>query len=446
MNIETIKLPVKALAKGMVVVKLDRPWLETPFKLQGFRIEKNAELKMLASYCEYVYVDVERGTAPARGIGERVLLTVDEDSSDEAAAAQAFLRDGKGRGKRVSAAARDPRLPAPLTNYAIEQDFDVELPAAMAALAAAKETLRGLVRNLDSGSADLESVREAAFELEASILRNPDPALLIRALRDDEPFSFRHSVHSAVLAIALARELGFRRQAIHELTMGVLLADIGKTRLPSALLRAARRLEAAEAEVLRQHVDYGVEIARSFDGLTPGTIGIIAAHHERFNGSGYPAGLRGGEIPLPARIAGLVDSVDALTSMRVYAEPIAMHEAVQELYAATTDVFQRELVEKLIQILGTYPTGSWARLSDNTLAIVVAQNPHRRLLPILIRMNDAGSRGARLGDVVDLSQTDAPPLAVKQLLDPLEEGRARPAAGAVLDAVIRARAGRTRRE
>ena len=181
-------------------------------------------------------------------------------------------------------------------------------------------------------------------------------------------------MHSAILGVALARELGLRRLQIKDLTIGILLADLGKMRLPMELLRCQRRLERAEVEIIELHVKFGLEIAENIKGMSASSMAIIGAHHERFNGSGYPKGLSGGDIPLFGRIAGLADAFDAITSERAYARPIPAHEAVQEMYASTIDVFQRELLECLIRVLGTYPVGSIVELSDGAAAMVMALN------------------------------------------------------------------------
>ncbi len=419
MNIETVKISVFELVEGMHVVKLDRPWLETPFKLQGFRIQSSRELRALEKYCKHVYIDVERGVAPPRGKGERVVLS----ESGEIVERGGFIGGSRATPAAGKDRVRETELPAPAVDYELESAFEQELPLALDAVRGAKLAVKAFMGTVSAGTRrDLEPVREAAALLEASVLRNPDPAMAIRALGSDEPFSYRHCVHSAILAGALARELGLRRQAIHELTMGVLLADIGKSRLPKELLRTTRRLDARETAIMQRHVPFGVEMARKLDGLTPGTIEIIAAHHERFDGSGYPEGLRGGEIALHARIAGLVDSFDAITSERAYSEAIPVHEAVQELYAATVDVFQRELVEKLIQVLGTYPIGSLVELSDGAVAVVVALNRRRRLLPRVIRLLDPAGRVPAHYRTDDLAAAEPAAVTVRDVIEPGQRG------------------------
>ena len=384
MNVETIRLQVHELAIGMQVVKLDRPWLGTPFLLQGFRISTNEELKQLAQFCGYVYVEVKQGVTLPAGRGQLVTLNEEGDVVEVKRTVSSLAH--REREPLINDSASLPRA---AVSYALETSFDDELPRTHAAMSETKSAVSALIIAVRDGRrATLAPVKAAAAALEESILRNPDPGLLLRAVASEEAFSFRHCVNSTILAISIARALGLRHQTIHELVMGTLLADLGKLRLPKELLRANRRLEKRETEIIKLHVKFGVEMAEDFRGLTPGTLEVVASHHERFDGSGYPRGLHGGEIPLLARIAGLADTFDAITSERSYSEAIDMHEAVQEMYAAPVEVFQRELVELLIQVLGTHPIGSLVELGDGSIALVVAQNRERRLLPWVLLLSD----------------------------------------------------------
>jgi len=427
-NIETLKLPVSELVLGMHVVRLDRPWLETPFKIQGFKIRTPQEIRQLARHCKFVYIDVERGVLPPRGKGERVVLSED----GEAVAANTFIpvssSGGRDRNARAQAQlAAQTALPPPAVEYPLTASFAEELPRARAALLGAEQTMRDFIDGVrHGGRTDVEAVKEAASGLEQSLLNHPDPLLLLRALGGNERFSRRHCVHSAILAVALGRELGLKRQLVHELAVGMLLADIGKLRLPQSLLRAQRRLDRHEAEVIERHVEHGVELARGLGGLSPGTIDLIASHHERFDGSGYPRGLRGGEIPLIGRIAGLADSFDAITSTRTYAAGVPVHEAMQELYAAPTESFQRELVGKLFQALGTYPVGSVVALSDGSVALVLAQNRGRRLLPFVLKLARTTSGGVAAVEALDLATAGG--LSVREVIDPASHGLPQPGA------------------
>lgn len=420
MNVDTIKMPVRELAIGMQVVKLDCPWLGTPFLLQGFRIASNEELRQLAQHCSYVYVELKPGVTPAAGRGDLVTLNEQGDVVQIKRSVSALSARERDTGPSDPAA-----LPRPAVSYALASSFSEELPHTRAALAITKAAVKDLIDAVREGRRPtLEAVKNAAVALEESMLRNPDPAMLLRALSNDEPFSFRHCVNSTMLAVSMARALGLRRQVLHELTIGMLLADIGKLRVPKELLRAHRRLDKRETEIIKLHVKFGVEIAHDFGGLSAGTLEVISGHHERFDGSGYPRGLAGGEIPLLARIAGLADTFDAITSERSYSAAIVMHEAVQELYAATVEVFQRELVETLINVLGTHPIGSLVELADGCIAVVVAQNRERRLLPWVIVLSDSGQQALATRSLHNLAAAGGP--AVCQVLDHGSHGFAMP--------------------
>ena len=419
MNVDTVKLEVRQLTIGMRVVKLDRPWLGTPFLLQGFRITTDEELRLLAEHCHFVYVEIKQGVTPVAGRGELVTLNEQGDVVEIKRSVSALSARERTTGAAANTA--PGALPKPAVNYALEASFSAELPHARAALAATKAAAKDLMDAVREGRrTTLEAVKIAAVALEESMLRNPDPAMLLRALSSDEPFSFRHCVNSTILAIHIGRALGLRRQTLHELAMGMLLADIGKLRLPKELLRAKRRFEKRETEIIKLHVKFGVEIAKDLGGLTPGAIELIASHHERFDGSGYPRGLEGGAISLLARIAGLADAFDAITSERAYSSAIAIHEAVQELYAATVAVFQRELVETLIHVLGTHPIGSLVELNDGSVALVVAHNRERRLLPWVLGLSDTAKQALATRPLRNLA--DGAGLMVRQVLEPGTHG------------------------
>ena len=100
-------------------------------------------------------------------------------------------------------------------------------------------------------------------------------------------------------------------------------------------------------------------------------INIALTHHERFDGSGYPGGLVGTQTPVYGRIAGVIDSYNAMISHRPYSEPQSQHKVLQQMYNWRNKLFQDELVEQFLQCLGVYPTGSLVELNTGEVAIVV---------------------------------------------------------------------------
>jgi len=128
-------------------------------------------------------------------------------------------------------------------------------------------------------------------------------------------------------------------------------------------------LNAEERTEMRRHIEHGLVILE--DSYLPSD--IIAAvhyHHERFNGCGYPDQLAGTDVPLYARIAGIVDCYDAMTSPRYYATPIPHSEAILKLAGWRARLFQKELVDTFIQAIGLYPPGSLVELTNGEVAVV----------------------------------------------------------------------------
>lgn len=149
---------------------------------------------------------------------------------------------------------------------------------------------------------------------------------------------------------------------------------------------------------------------------------MVAHHHERFDGSGYPDGLKEDMIPTFARIAAIVDTYDAVTSKREYAEAISPPDAIKLLYKSRDVDFQAELVEAFIQAVGIYPAGTLVELSSGEVAVVVAEYRARRLRPKVMVLLDNDKNKLKKSVIVDLCEAsqndDAPALSIVKGLDP----------------------------
>jgi HD-GYP domain-containing protein (c-di-GMP phosphodiesterase class II) len=182
---------------------------------------------------------------------------------------------------------------------------------------------------------------------------------------------------------------------------------------------------------VREHVRHGLDILELTPGLPPRIAEIVATHHERHDGSGYPNGLAGSQIPIFGRIVGVVDSYDAMTSVRPYAKSRSPHEAVNELYQQRGKLFQPELVEQFIQNCGIYPTGTLVELSNGQVAVITDVHSLKRLRPRVMLLLDVDKlplkqfRELDLGEV-ELDEQGSPRVVKRGLpigaygLDPVE--------------------------
>lgn len=359
-----MKIATHQVAKGMYVSNLDRPWTETPFPFQGFLVEKESELRGLQKHCAHVFIDVEKGLSPA--------------SSD------------LGKAAPLAADIPPAPLPKPAVRYENETSVEDELQIATEVRDAVSEKVVEFMDDIRSGKApNLSSIKTAIGQMEQSILRNPDAFMWLRQLRKKDSYSYTHCIDCSALAVAFGRQLGLPQEQIRDLTIGALLFDIGKTKVPEKLLTKPAKLSEEEFSTVKMHVEFSLGIVDSDAGISPQTRAMIASHHERFDGTGYPKRLKGGEIPLLGRIAAIVDFYDAVTSDRPYSPAMSPHDAIKYLYKFRNTHYQDELIEQFIQTIGAYPVGTLVQLSSGEVAIVIGQNQIRRLLPKIIVILDA---------------------------------------------------------
>jgi HD-GYP domain-containing protein (c-di-GMP phosphodiesterase class II) len=370
------EIPVEELTFGMYVSRLDRPWTETPFVFQGFVVKSEKQIDVLKKYCKHVFVDPEKED----------LSEVDKVSAEEIA---------KVRGTTV---------------YKEAASVEVELPRAQLAYKKTTAVVEELSRAVEVGNAvDSAHSREAAAQITESVVRNPDAMALLIKLQEKSGSTLSRAAEISVMMTLFGRFLQLPQDRLELLGMLGLLQDVGKLKLPTALATNGP-VNAAEIELYRTHVDHSVEILSNTPGLPPELTGLASLHHERFDGSGYPRGLRGGGIALFGLIAGIVDTFDTLTAPPPFGENLSPSNALNIIYKGRGKQFHPALVEQFIQCIGVFPVGSVVELNSGEVAIVIAQNMVRRLQPRIMVVKDAHGH----------------PLIPYKMLDLMKEPKVRP--------------------
>ncbi|MFO7553365.1 MAG: HD-GYP domain-containing protein [Haliea sp.] len=397
--IEIVKIYTSDLELGMYVSGLDRPWLETPFLLQGFRIETTEDLGTLRRFCQFVFVDTEK-------------------SSQEEYALRRKVRPQRPRIPRQTLFPKRQ-----LKTYTDSADWTEEFPRAETAVRELAFGIEEIFQQAAGGAAlDVVRVKRSVEPMIDSISRNPDACIWLARLKQQDHYTYQHSLGASVWAVALGRQLGLPRSDLRSLAIGGLLFDVGKLRVDPELLSAERQLTPEELQEVRNHVIHGAEMIDATGLMNTDVIAMVTHHHERHNGTGYPQGLRGDEIPIFARIAAIVDCYDAITSHRPYARAISPCTAIKMLHNAKDVDFQAELVEEFIQAVGIYPAGTLVELSSGEVAVVVAEYRTRRLRPRVMVLLDADKQPLTSMRTVDLlhetEDGSGRPLDIAQALDP----------------------------
>ncbi len=474
------------LKVGMFVADLDRPWVDTPFLLQGFLIEDEGQIATLRSHCEFVIVDRARSVgdqfeapkaasvaatlapgsrkpqgapaakagpstdvppppapprpAPARqgkvlrledvtrrGGGYRGAAAPTEGNDEDGLLGRmaSGFRGLFGGSRKEKPAASGPRMPleeAPpetpqefearaallppgiqVQTYANTTTVEEEAPRAREVVAQAGELLDKLVADIRIGqSFEVERVEEIVDDMVESIVRNPQALMWVAKLREQDIGAYGHGLQVSVYITSFGRHLGFPKAQLSQLAQIGLLLDIGKIRLPRALLDKQGRLTDDEFETAKEHVAHGLAILNESGGFDPSILGGIEQHHERMNGSGYPRGLVGDEIGIFGRMAGIVDCFAALTNHRPYAAAVSSYEALRNITAWGGDFFHEPLVQQFVSSVGVFPVGSLIELSTGEVAVVVEHSKVRRLRPRVLVVTAPDKTPASYPTMVDL--------------------------------------------
>lgn len=391
------KIAAGEIIQGMFVCRLDRPWLETPFLLQGFYVMNDEDISALKEYCEHVYIETE---VPELELSQKDSL------------------NGKNPWRQTVS-----DLPRPTTEYRSLTTVEEEVTVAKSLRKEVCSAVDEIMSNVrEDKKLDVKRTKEVVSSMTESILRNPNAFLWMRMLKDKDSYTYSHCMDSSALAIAFGRYMGLSRDELEDLGIGALLSDVGKMQVPPELLNKPGKLTDKEFELIKKHVGFSVRIMQNSGGFSKKAMAAAATHHERLDGSGYPRALRGREIPVLGRMAAIVDCYDAITSDRPYRRQISANEAVRRLYDWRGTAFQSELVEQFIQTLGTYPTGSIVELSTGQVGIVISQNRLRRLRPKIMLILDAGKSKYNFAPMLDLlnetHDSSGNPLEIIKVLEP----------------------------
>jgi putative nucleotidyltransferase with HDIG domain len=177
---------------------------------------------------------------------------------------------------------------------------------------------------------------------------------LLTALQGRDAETYEHSKRVARFSLRLARELSLDRVEMRSLALGALLHDIGKIRVPDAILHKPGKLTPKQWRQMRNHPLYGQQILSGKQFLE-GASRVVVQHHEKWDGSGYPWGLKGNEIDRNARIFAVADAFDAMTSDRVYRAGLTYEAAATELNQGAGTHFD----PKAVEIFCSIPRQEW---------------------------------------------------------------------------------------
>ena len=266
--------------------------------------------------------------------------------------------------------------------------------------------VREFMDNASMGKAiKTEKVHRMVEAVVDSTFRNQDALASLTRLKSADEYTFAHCVNVCILSVAIARRMGFSKEALQDLGAGAMLHDVGKALVPADILKKKGPLSEAEFDNMKQHPILGLEYLKEMPDIKESSLHVVAQHHEKYNGTGYPAMKESERIHIFARIAAVADVYDAMTSTRCYQKGMLPDIALQKIYMLREKQFEPILVERLIKSLGIYPIGTVIELNTGEIAVVKATNHLHPLQPKINMLIKANGRKYKKPFQVNLKNT-----------------------------------------
>ena len=366
------------LQVGMFV-HLDQGWMSHPFALSSFRIADAAQI------------------ASIRALGlARVRWSPAQSDAATAPSRPDMVEDGLAEKPTAQPSAHAALVPASQTVGAQRRAASVVERQYAEAARAWRAASDLTVRDLAAAGQRMAALSQA---LVTKMLGARE--LSIRAVTAAANEGTRHATNVGVLALLMGRLCGLSEPELQDLGVGALAHDIGKTELPAALHRAGPHLTSAETARYRDHVALGLGLGERM-GLAPGALLVIGQHHEHLDDSGYPQGIGGPRISVPARMVALVNRYDNLCHGSARTLAMTPHDALSLLFSQGQRQYDPALLSAFVRMMGVYPPGSVVQLTDDRYAVVESVCASRPLRP-KVQVHEAGSAQ---GDapLLDLSQ------------------------------------------
>lgn len=252
-------------------------------------------------------------------------------------------------------------------------------------------------------SSAVSSTKKIAETIVDSVLNCEEHLMDMMEIKSYDNYTYSHSLNVGILGTMIASEIGITRNRLEDLALCALMHDIGKIDIPIEIINKNGPITPSEFEIIKTHPLKGVERLRKCYNLSTEVLPGILSHHEKIDGSGYPYGYSGSQIPLFGRILAVADVYDALTSQRSYRKAWHPKEALEYIIAGSDSQFDCDLVQVFSHLVCVYPSGTLVKLSDGSTAIVFKNHPENIFRPCvrLLEDSDYGEKGTELNLLED---------------------------------------------
>lgn len=356
------KIDVEQLRLGMFLKELCGSWMDHPFWNTKFLLQDPADLERIRkSSIKQCWIDTSKGLDVESG---------EKSTSVEEAAA-----------KTEETLIQVSQSIAPVIEAATAAE---ELKRARQICSKARKAVVSMFKEARMGqSIQTEGLAPLVEDITASVLRHPGALISLARLKNQDDYTYMHSVAVCGLMVSLSKRLGLDEATTREAGLAGLVHDLGKARIPLTILNKPGKLTDSEFVVVKNHPTAGYEMLMEAGGVGPIPLDVALHHHEKVDGSGYPDRLPDAKISLFAKMGAVCDVYDAITSNRPYKAGWDPAEALRKMTEWAPGHFDNTVFQAFVKCVGIYPLGSLVRLESGKLAIVMETKPDALLKPVV---------------------------------------------------------------
>lgn len=360
----SIKISVDRIQPGLHI-RLPVKWNDHPFLFNSFKVKTQEQIQIIRHLgIKHVYINPAQSDAePLPPQQEAKAEDNVPQESELDAEAKKLWEEKQQRIEKLSAYRR--RV------IHCEKEFERSL--------ACMRALMNKIRNRPE-----QAVDEATALVEnivSKLLSDDHVTLHLMNGKSEFEDIYFHSLNVSVISMMIARAKGLEPSRIKELAFAALFHDIGKIKVPTAIVRKKTPLTEPEKNYLKLHTKYGLDIAGNIEAFPETAKTVIAQHHELNDGSGYPDGLKGDEIDELAQIVAVANAYDNLCHPNIVSEQKIPYVALSHLYKNCKELYDNDTLNLLVKFMGVYPPGTVVQLSNQMVGLVISVNAKAILYP-----------------------------------------------------------------
>jgi len=370
-----------------VFISLDLHWLEHPFLTNSFKIRNAKQLAALKALgLSQIKYDPQRSDLlPLEDLAEPA--EQEAVASGEAAVVDASTQLWEEKRARIQRLKHRRQQV-----HRCENEYRQSVGL-----------VKQVMQNLLASSELAEQATDTLVQnMVSQLIQNRDVAVHLVNYKNDSESAYYHVMNVAVLAALLGKALGLDAERLALLTKGALFHDIGKNRIPGKVLRKTDPWTPAERQLYEMHPSYGVNAAKNMGYLPKEVMVIIAQHHECWDGSGFPHGLKGPAISELADIVHITDTYERLCNPIDPTKALTPYAAVARMFSQQREKFRSRHLQLFVSLMGVFPPGTLVRLTGDRIGMVISINRESLLRPNVMVYNETIPKQEAL--ILDLTE------------------------------------------